>query len=163
MAKKGKISRGSSGKILLIILIIAILFYLGYVYLQKQKGTEGSGGWHTFDWGGAQMNSTEVLLCCDDNVQNELKLGDQVEIKVDGCVKSFTHINSDPNHNCHTKTCVCRMDINGIHEVVGFGDDAGPEFSTKGFRIKADWVGRNLPNPSIIDGRWRKVAKTSIF
>lgn len=161
MARKNK-----SGKIIITILVVALILFLIYVFIQKQKGTEETGTWHTFDWGGSQMNSTEVLLCCSDNVQNELKIGDEVEIKVDGCVKSFAWINDHPNHNCHTKTCVCRMDINGIHKVVGFGDDASPDFSTgknSGFRIKANWVGRNLPTPSIVDGRWRKVAKTSIF
>ena len=151
-----------TGKIVITILIISIVLYLVYVYFQKnQTRTSGGNEWHNFEWGGSQRNGTEVLLCCTDNIQNLLSVGDRVELEVGGCETAFSNMIQDPTHICTTKTCVCRGDLSGVHEVVGFGDDTGSSFADKGFRIQTTWEGSSSPTPSIISGKWRKVAHTN--
>ena len=55
------------------------------------------------------------------------------------------------------------MDLNGKHEVVGFGDDSTSDYANSGFRIKTTWYGSSSANPSIINGKWRKSKKLGIF
>jgi hypothetical protein len=149
--------RKNTTKIIISILIGAIVLYLIYIFTQQRQKKDGGGEWHNFNWGGSQMNGTEVLLCCTDNVQNILKVGDKVELDITSCSSAMSHILNTQGHICSTKPCVCRGDLSGVHEVVGFGDDSTSSFADKGFRIKTNWQGSSFPSVDIASGKWRKV------
>ena len=153
-------------QILITILIIGIVLYLIYVWMQSRRTREGgeSGEWYSFNWGGSQSNGTEVMFhnpnWREKSIQQILSVGDNVEIDISGCASSLAHITQDPSNICNTKNCVCRGDLSGVHEVVGLGDDSGG-YMDSGFRIMADWQGSSSPTPSIANGRFRKVAKNT--
>ena len=70
----------TTGKIVITILVVAIILYLLYVWSQTNQAKTGEENqWHDFEWGGSNMGGKEVLLCCTDNIQSMLKLGDKVE------------------------------------------------------------------------------------
>jgi len=150
---------------ILIVLVIAYIIYAGY----QNNAKKGGGEWHPFDWGGSQGGGTEVLLRSvslkdsSTDIQSFLQIGDEVEIDVDACSKYRNHIATTSGHICETKPCVCRGDLSGIHEVVGFGDENTGQYSTNSFRIKTSWQGSSSPTPDIISGKWRKVAKNKWF
>ena len=110
------------------------------------------------------MNGTEVMFHYpnwrDKSIQQILSVGDNVEIEINGCPESWSHITNDANHLCRTKACVCRGDLSGTHQVVGLGDDSGG-YMDSGFRIMANWESNNSPTPSLANGRFRKVASTT--
>lgn len=160
-----KTTKMKGGKILMTILVVALVIYLVYVFMQRNKTKQSeSGEWHTFNWGGSQMNGTEVMFHYpnwrDKSIQQILSVGDNVEIEINGCPESWSHITNDANHLCRTKACVCRGDLSGTHQVVGLGDDSGG-YMDSGFRIMANWESNNSPTPSLANGRFRKVASTT--
>jgi len=147
---------------ILIVLVIAYIIYAGY----QNNAKKGGGEWHNFMWGGTQGGGTEVLLCCSSDIQSLLQIGDEVEIEVDACSRYRNYIAKTSGHICETKPCMCRGDLSGIHEVVGFGDDEGKGWESgkhSGFRIKTSWQGSSSPTVDIISGKWRKVAKNKWF
>jgi len=153
MAKK----KFTTTRIVITILVLAVILYLVYVFSQRQKKSSEEGDWHNFNWGGSQHGGTEVLLCCTPNITDILQVGDMVQLDIGGCEKAFAQMIQDPSHICTTKTCVCRGDLTGVHEVVGFGDDSGTSFTNTGFRIQASWESSSSPTPSIVSGKFRKI------
>tara|TARA_R110002051_G_scaffold323218_2_gene416107 strand:- start:3109 stop:3600 length:492 start_codon:yes stop_codon:yes gene_type:complete len=159
-------TKKKTGKIVITILIVAIVLYLIYVFMQgkgnKKMGQEGE--WHNFMWGSSQGKGTEVLICCVKDVQSKLQIGDKVEIQVDGCSAYLDYVSKTSGHICETKPCLCRGDLTGTHKVVGFGDDEvdihrNGEHS--GFRIKSNWQGTSFTSVDIVSGKWRKVPNTN--
>tara|TARA_R100001244_G_scaffold109866_1_gene81260 strand:+ start:20 stop:499 length:480 start_codon:yes stop_codon:yes gene_type:complete len=158
-------AKAKTTKIIITILIVLVIVYIIYATRQN-KAKKGGGEWHWFEWGGSQGGGTEVLLCCSNDIQSLLQIGDEVEIEVDACSEYRNYIAKTSGHICESKPCMCRGDLSGIHEVVGFGDDASDIYSTgqySGFRIKTAWQGSSSPTPDIISGKWRKVAKSTWF
>ena len=153
MAKK----IGNTQRTIIIILVVSVIAYIIYAIRENNSTKEGTD-WHNFEWGGSQGNGSQVLICCTKNIQEMLKIGDKVEIKVEGCPETLSSILQNTNSICKTKMCVCRGDMNGIHQVVGFGDDASSSHSTNGFRIAFNWQSNSSPTPSIANGKWRKVS-----
>ena len=151
-------------QILITILIIGIVLYLVYVWMQNNQAKESGGEWYLFNWGGSNMNGTQVMFHFSDrqgkNIGDILQVGDNVEIDISGCASSLAYISTNPDNLCNSKNCVCRGDLSRTHEVVGLGDDSGG-WMDSGFRIMADWQGSSSPTPSIANGRFRKVAKNT--
>lgn len=152
-------------KQILYIIIGVVVAYIIYKYLSNKGLLKTGGEWKPINWGGSQNNGTEVLLHCStcSNIQSDLKVGDMIEFKVDSCQATLDYINSNRykeniyTGGCKSKICECRNDLNGTHEVVGFGDSDNSAYANSGFRIKAVWNGMSSPTPSIVDGMWRKV------
>ena len=159
-------TKKKTGKIIITILVIAVVLYLIYIFMQSKGNAKKGGEWHSISWGGSQAGGTEVLLCCSNDIQNLLQIGDEEEIQVDACSRYRNYIGKTSGHMCETKPCVCRGDLSGVHEVVGFGDDEGKGWDSgeySGFRIKTSWESSGSPTPDIISGKWRKVAKNTWF
>jgi len=147
-------------KQILYIIIAVVIAYILYRYLANKGILKTGGDWKPINWGGSQSNGTEVLLHCStcSDIQSDLKVGDMIEFKVDSCQATLDYINSDNyTGECKQKVCECRNDLNGQHEVVGFGDSNNNDYENSGFRIKAIWNGMSSPTPSIVNGMWRKI------